>query len=282
MLFINSESTVSHCLFLNNDAGDAGGGILNFGGNVKIVNCIIAGNSSGNLGGGLHQGFQGQISVDRCTIGGNEALFGGGIVSQNIVNVTNSILWSNAATHGSQIALKKVFNPSAITVRYSDVQGGEAAIKQDPNDGTLFYEANNIDVDPLFVLFDIEGDPNNWDFHLQSEIGRWDVSLGEFVKDSATSACIDSGDPALGQADEMWPHGFRTNMGAYGGTDQASMKGNPADFDINGIVDNRDFTLLSRRWMEEGEFIEDLDRDGKVEEDDLDLFSENWLWQESE
>jgi len=282
ILFNNSSSTVSHCRIMNNHAVNAGGGLLSTGGHVKIVNCIISDNASDNRGGGLLQGAQGKTTVRNCTLSGNKANVGGGILSLGEVDISNSILWSNVASPGAQIALEQALNPSEITVRYSDVQGGKAAVKHDPNDGTLLYETNNIDVDPLFVLFDIGGDPNSWDFHLQSKAGRWDVSLGEFVKDSATSECIDSGDPTLDQADELWPHGLRINMGAYGGTAQASMKGNPADFDINGIVDLRDFTTFSLRWQAMGEFIEDLDRNGKVEDEDLELFSENWLWQATE
>ena len=58
------------------------------------------------------------------------------------------------------------------------------------------------------------------DFHLQSTAGHW-TSAG-WVLDSATSPCIDAGDPASDFSLEPAPNGSRINMGAYGGTAQAS------------------------------------------------------------
>ncbi len=72
----------------------------------------------------------------------------------------------------------------------------------------------NISVDPLFF------DPANGDFHLQSEAGRWNGSA--WVPDPATSPCIDKGNPASPYEWEPAPNGGRLNMGAYGGTPQAS------------------------------------------------------------
>ncbi len=70
---------------------------------------------------------------------------------------------------------------------YCDIQGGW------PGEG-------NIDADPLFT------DIINGDFHLL-----------------AGSPCIDAGDPGSEFALEPEPNGGRINMGAYGGTPQASL-----------------------------------------------------------
>ncbi len=40
--------------------------------------------------------------------------------------------------------------------------------------------------------------------------------------DAATSPCIDAGDPNSPVGDEPQPNGGRINMGAYGGTAEAS------------------------------------------------------------
>ena len=62
------------------------------------------------------------------------------------------------------------------------------------------------------------------DYHLLSELGRWDPKGKVWVQDQVTSPCIDAGDPIASVDSEPIPHGAIINMGAYGGTSQASMK----------------------------------------------------------
>ncbi|MGE5297311.1 MAG: hypothetical protein ACM3VT_21005 [Solirubrobacterales bacterium] len=91
----------------------------------------------------------------------------------------------------------------------------------------------NIDVDPLFAdrgHWDPNGtpeDPNDdffveGDYHLKSQAGRWDPNSQDWVLDDVTSPCIDAGDPNDPVGDEPFPNGNRINMGAYGGTAEAS------------------------------------------------------------
>ena len=102
--------------------------------------------------------------------------------------------------------------------------------------------------DPLFA------DPGNGDYHLRSERGRYWPEHDIWVLDKVTSPCIDGGDPTVDSFDEPVPNGGRINMGAYGGTAEASLSPsgqpspppnkashpNPAD----GAIDvNRDVTL---------------------------------------
>jgi hypothetical protein len=60
------------------------------------------------------------------------------------------------------------------------------------------------------------------DCHLKSQAGRWDPVARLWVQDEVTSPCIDAGDPATPAGDEPQPNGGRINMGAYGGTAEAS------------------------------------------------------------
>jgi hypothetical protein len=75
----------------------------------------------------------------------------------------------------------------------------------------------NITADPLFV------DPNSGDYHLFSARGRYWPEHDVWVLDRVTSPCVDGGDPNADPSDEPMPNGDRINMGAYGGTVQASM-----------------------------------------------------------
>jgi parallel beta-helix repeat protein/predicted outer membrane repeat protein len=87
--------------------------------------------------------------------------------------------------------------------------------------------AGNITGDPLFV------DPNNGDYHLMSEGWRWNMQNGSWTYDVISSPCLDAGDPASPLGDELlsaprdpdndYGINLRINMGAYGGTCQASI-----------------------------------------------------------
>jgi len=58
---------------------------------------------------------------------------------------------------------------------------------------------------------------------LKSQAGRWDPGSQIWLQDNVTSPCIDKGDPAYLVGVEPAPNGGVINMGAYGGTAQASM-----------------------------------------------------------
>ena len=72
----------------------------------------------------------------------------------------------------------------------------------------------DISEDPLFA------DPDNSDFHLKSQAGRWNGT--DWVYDNETSPCVDAGDPNSSYSNESYPHGQRINIGAYGNTTEAS------------------------------------------------------------
>jgi hypothetical protein len=74
----------------------------------------------------------------------------------------------------------------------------------------------DIGANPLFA------DPENDDFYLKSQAGRYYPESGNWVIDDVTSPCIDAGDLNSPVGDEPEPNGGRINMGAYGGTAEAS------------------------------------------------------------
>jgi hypothetical protein len=83
----------------------------------------------------------------------------------------------------------------------------------------------------------------------------------------------------------LWPHGKRINMGAFGGTPQASMSqsdaGNIADLDGSDAVDWEDLKLITEKWLYQQLLLfEDLNRDGLVNGWDFAIFAGNWVWNE--
>ena len=302
----NSSPTVSYCVIRSNSAAWYGGGIFCQDSNAIFYNCIVAGNSSllngGGIeiwsgqptfknsiiynnrslysdGGGLDSYDGAEVQIINCTMAANSAVRGGAVfcVASSVV-VVNSITWANVASSGTEFGLEpEIDRPGIVSINFSNISGGQIGV-YDPSNG-LDWSIGNINSDPCFALFAPAGDPNLWDFHLQSAYGRWEPNEQNWVTDSNTSLCIDAGDPNSDWTGEPWPNGKRINMGAYGGTAQASKNGNIADFDVNGKVDFADFALFVEQWNQESGTIEDINRDGVVDVLDLDIFTDNWLWE---
>ena len=189
--------------------------------------------------------------------------------------VINCIIWDCPTSFALTDSPHQQDPGSHVTVVHSDIEGGRGSASVS-SASTLTWGAGNIDTDPQFV------DPLGGDFHLKSQAGRWNPAVRSWVKDQLTSACIDAGDPNSDWTAELWPHGKRTNMGAYGGTPQASMSlstfGNKADGNNDGVVDARDLLMLAEMWLIEDVLLaEDIDRNGSVDFADLALMAAHWL-----
>jgi hypothetical protein len=114
-----------------------------------------------------------------------------------------------------------------------------------------FPGIGNMDVDPLFA------DPENGDFRLMSQAGRWSSIAKTWQIDDRTSPCIDAGDADYPIGPETFPNGGFVNLGAYGGTVEASRSyfgTSPCESivagDINGDcqVDRIDLEIMGLHW----------------------------------
>jgi hypothetical protein len=153
-----------------------------------ITNCLIAENYQHGISGGIP-------TITNCTIVAN----GNSGVDSSEPVISNSIIYYNAINSD----LVQIDSKVTAAITYTDVQGGW------PGQG-------NIDADPLFA------DPDNTDYHLKSQAGRWDFTGQSWITDDVTSPCIDAGDPDTPIGFELLPNGGKINMGAYGGTSRAS------------------------------------------------------------
>lgn len=128
-------------------------------------------------------------AISNLTIVGNT--YGIEVYADSEPDISNTILWNN--TDGDLFGCR---------ARYSCIErGGEG----------------NITADPLFV------DPENDDYHIRSERGRYWPEHDIWVLDKVTSPCVDGGDPDADTSNEPVPNGGRINIGAYGGTTEASL-----------------------------------------------------------
>ncbi len=246
------HGTIQNNVIAGNRAVDDGGGL--FGCTGTIVNNTIVGNRSTRKGGGLSS-CSGTITNN--IIAYNEATEGGGL-DGTALNTYN-VFWTNLGGHFS--------NEASLGV-------GDVA------------------VDPLFTeqgRWDANGTPETedddfWidgDYHLKSQAGRWASSARRWLVDSQMSRCIDAGRPTTDWSAELWPHGGRVNIGAYGGTAQASMSlsntGYLADLDLDSQIGPVDLALFAEKWLVEEDLLsEDLDRNGIVDLADFTLLGEQW------
>jgi hypothetical protein len=267
LCYVDSSMTINNCIIAENSAGRGGGGVFcgENSSSVTLSHCIIVGNTAGLGGGGLEIWHKASADLINCVIAQNTTAAGGGIICTPYgyqgcsVMVTNSIIWGNEASNGREI---RVENPATFSISYSNVAGGQAEVSVEGG-CTLDWGEGNIDTDPLFARLGYlekkgtrDSSDDVWvegDFHLNSQSGRWDPNSLSWVQDDVTSPCIDAGDPNSDWSAELWPHGERINMGAYGGTSQASRSlsdaGNVADLNRDGIVDSADMRIMVDHWI---------------------------------
>jgi hypothetical protein len=222
-----TSPTIDSCLLTHNYAR-TGGALACLQSDAVVTNNTIIENASDYDGAGIALYYD-QATIANNVIARGYALVGGGIMnnmsSPSIVNNTivanrpaglhlesalvdffgdpmpalilNNIVWNN------EIFLSDTAAPDEFEIRYNDIQGG-------------WEGEGNQDKDPLFA------DPDGDDYHLKSPAGRWDPAAQAWIQDTVTSSCIDAGDPTTDLIDEPDPNGGRINLGAYGGTTQAS------------------------------------------------------------
>jgi hypothetical protein len=192
--------------------------------------------------------------------------------------VTNCIIWdctqSITLTDSSNTQAKD--RGAHITINYCDIKGGRNSVTVTGTYSTVTWGQGNIDVDPQFVA------AASTNYHVKSQAGHWDPTRLSWIKDNVTSPCIDAGDPNSDWTSELWPNSKRINMGAYGGTPEASMSlsaaGNIADFNHDDTVNLSDLLMLADMWLaEEVLLAEDVNRDGSVDFADFTLLASHWL-----
>jgi len=147
-------------------------------------------------------------TISNLTIVGNK--YGIEAYADSQPDISNIILWDN--TDGDLFGCQ---------ARYSCVErGGEGSITDDP----------------LFI------DPDNGDYHIRSERGRYWPRFDIWVLDNVTSPCVDGGDPDADISNEPMPNGGRINIGAYGGTAEASLSPSEESSALSAKASNPDPT----------------------------------------
>jgi parallel beta-helix repeat protein len=249
------------CGFTGNSGSEAGA-IHALMGEILIADgCLFSGNSGGSRARVIASGAE-ILRLSNCTFAGNRG------------NAPTIWHWQDSQTQEAEVTQciirddpnwldQQPAERPALRVTWSNIRGGY------PGEG-------NIDVDPCFVAPGYWSNPNDptqeagaddpcavWvagDYHLKSQGGHWDRATAAWVRDNVTSACIDAGNPANALGTEPFPNGGVINLGAHGGTVEASKSyfGEPVcetqiPGDINGDcrVDQTDMDILQAHWLAE-------------------------------
>ena len=200
----SASASFTNCVFRGNTCtyedgrGDGGNGaalavVVNAGYTVEVVNCTFAYNTGANRGGAVHANSGSTI-------------------------IKNCILWSNEVSDvaGADATGEEIYARNAgteVTISFSDLTGTNGNYVVDDGSATITQGSGMITNNPLFA--------SAADFHLQSTAGRYDPSSG-WVNDLVDSPAIDAGDDTDSVGAEPAPNGGTINMGAYGGTGEAS------------------------------------------------------------
>ncbi|MEN6575839.1 MAG: right-handed parallel beta-helix repeat-containing protein, partial [Phycisphaerales bacterium] len=240
----DAKGQFTNCLFAGNCADSSGGAVACAGANDVLMHCTFAGNVSPS-----GRALASQLAIPFGTF--RPDLTGGAIgyvTWGGKTTLGHCIVWDGSGEFAMAESLE-------VNVAYSDVFGGREG-------------EGNIQVDPCFAdagYWDPRGTPAdsqddawvNGDYHLKSQGGRWNALEEIWVKDDATSPCVDAGDPNRSLGDELFPNGGVVNLGAYAGTTQASKSwfGAPApevhlagDINGDGTVDLRDLFVVISQW----------------------------------
>lgn len=243
----DTSFTFLRCLFQENSAGV--GGAVSLASPATFVQCTFSGNRSYNWAGAADVGsatftnclFAGNAARDSASVHSARSYTAGGAVCSfrnlEFLRFINCTFHENRAARGSAVStdgsveflncilrgpvplVRLSYDSTRARLTYCDVSSGW------PNEA-------NFDLEPRFArpgYWAHAGTPNDanavWvegDYHLKSQAGRWDPTAKTWVVDDVTSPCIDAGDPASPVGGEPSPNGARINMGAYGGTGEAS------------------------------------------------------------
>jgi hypothetical protein len=239
----HTHATISHCVLENIITGC---GRVIWACDGTISNCVIANISYMCLSPWPTPAIVGCHGlIQNCTFvavaDGIEVFEGGTCTIKNCILYRHT--WAFVPTGAT------------LNISYSNFEDGRNRIW---GNGTVNWGPGNIDTDPCFARLgnlQTEGD-----YHLKSQAGRWNPNLNDWVIDTITSPCIDAGDHMSPIGLEPFPNGGVTNIGAYGGTSEASKSyfGEPVcetivAGDINGDckVNFLDFRLMALHWLED-------------------------------
>jgi hypothetical protein len=193
---------------------------------IELARSVVAKNGTVTNGAGIVLADNSAIALVNSVLWDN---FDGFSVNGSTLTATNSALGASYP-NGRIFSFEIGASPSVVQADYNNyyVQSGALLAQQRQLTGGDIYfqfvqdwvnatsnDVHTLSHNPLFV------DSTNLVFYLMSGSGRLTES-GSLTNDMLFSPMIDAGNPASVWTNEPAPNGARVNIGAYGGTPQAS------------------------------------------------------------
>jgi pectin methylesterase-like acyl-CoA thioesterase len=311
ILLWRANVTIANCLVTDNWSW-GGGGISSYSSDALIRNCTFTDSSHAGFGAGIFISYSSYVTINNCILWSSDSDDGHKITIEDYSGLfPSTVTVSYSDVQGGQNA---VYVDPTCTLNWAAgnidlnphfVEGDFHLQSQAGRSNPHVYIDIDLFGDGIINLFDFCGLARSWyqkglnlpaDFDNSGIVDLPDLVLlldnylttytpGAWVFDDAnTSPCIDAGDPNSDWTRELWPHGRLINMGAYGGTPQASMSlsnlGNAADFNLDDVIDWQDLLILLDMWLAEDPLLaEDIDRNGFVNFTDYTIFADIWSWQ---
>lgn len=299
----NCNITVRNSVIASNNSNSWTGGIecfSNYAPNhepihtMNIINCTVTENNDVEGEGGISILYEADVLIANSIVYDND----GGQINEYSVTLAPTVQYSNV--QGGYAGLGNI----DVDPCFVDANSGDYHLKSQAGRWDLvLYRSSDLRPDGFVDMLDYAEFARFWhatDPNLAANLNRsgdidWSDLLWfiedyltspeprSYATDSVTSRCIDAGSPGFSLGSEPF-YGFncRINIGAYGGTHQAS--GAPANWavlaDLNndGLVNFADFAGFALYWLwDEPEVAGDLSRDGTVDIADLSLFAQLWL-----
>ena len=276
--FGNGQFSYKNLYVHHNIATDWGGGIsssLNPTTVASFDSVLLIDNHADNIGGALYL-WQGnysftntQIINNTCSTGYYAIIFTGCTVSIENMLFANNILGSNAQYAG--VFANSISNIRNLTFTNNGgslrFNGGQNTLKNSIFYNGSFPEISLDNIDNLTTTFNYSyssiTDSINSINTNYCQFNKWGLRYGNpnFVSTTDyhltdSSFAIDGGDPSDPIVLEPFPHGYRVNMGYYGGTTEATLSNGfavncqPNPIDLRKISGSKMYT--DTLWLMNG------------------------------
>jgi hypothetical protein len=270
-----SLANITNCNIRNNGRY----GIFCSKSSLTVSNCIIEDNSSY----GIYASYGSDTSLAKSSITNNIIRGNGssGIICYNAkseVEIKNNWIYKHRTdSYGYGISINGAV--PAVIIRNN-------TIVKNADYGIYSYYNDDVNITSCIVLDNDDGQLGNC-----SAAYSWTSGNPYFFNPDANnyhlspnSPCIDTGNPNFTDYNETDIDGEpRIIDGDSNNTEIVDMGADefywsPADFDQNEIVNFLDYALFANGWQTEDANYS-LDGNNDVDNNDLDLFCEDWLWQ---